>query len=211
MRYLIFVMLTILSVISAEAQTQLGLKLNPGLITQRISYSSDSNAIKNGSNAFNLSSILFADIQMSSNYYFNTGVGYNSKRLNLTYQNGANEAVESKQYNVQYVQVPATLKLYTNEIALDKKLYFQFGPLIEVAVHKKETDPELQIINSVQPVDISLLFAAGIQIQLAPQTAIQLGFNYNRGLINTVKSTAQVIRNLTIKNDIYAIDLAVKF
>jgi hypothetical protein len=94
---------------------------------------------------------------------------------------------ESKGYNVQYVQIPATLKLYTNEIALDKKLYFHFGPLIEVAVHNKETNQDVTIIEKFQPVDISLLFAAGLEIQLAPQTAMQLGFNYTRGLINVAE------------------------
>jgi len=211
MRYLLLASVLILSVTLSYSQSKLGLKFNPGVITQRISYENDTNTIQNGSNAFNLSAILLADIQMSSNYFFNTGVGYTSKRINLSYQNNFETSSETKSYNIQYVQIPATIKLYTNEIALDKKLYFQFGPLIEIAVHNKETNKELEIIEKFQPVDVSLLFAAGIQIQLAPQTALQLGFNYNRGLINVVKSSAEGIGDLIIKNDIYAIDLALKF
>lgn len=209
MQHLLVACWLILIVNFSYAQTKLGLKLNPGVITQRVTYENDTASINNGSNAFNLSAILFADIPLSSHYFFNTGVGYTSKRINISYRTEAN--LETNNYNIQYVQIPATLKLYTNEIALDKKLYFQFGPLIEVAVHNKESNKELKLVDSFQPVDVSFLFAVGLQIQLAPQTAMQLGFNYNRGLINIVKSPAEGIEDLVIKNDIYAIDLALKF
>ena len=211
MRYLIHAILVILSVNISNAQTKLGLRINPGVITQRISYSDDINSIKHSSNAFNLSTLLFADIELSNNYFFTTGVGYTSKRINLSFYETSDLNTQTKQYNIQYVQIPATLKLYTNEIALDKKLYFQFGPLFEVAVHNKETNPQLPIVDKFQPFDISLLFATGMQLQIASQTAIQLGFNYTRGLINIVKSPAESINDLVIKNDIYAIEMIVKF
>lgn len=211
MKYLIIASLVILCINVTHGQTKLGLKLSPAVIDQRISYPNDSNSISNGSNAFNMSVMLFADISMSNNYFFTTGVGYTSKRINLQYQQGDDLATETKSYNVQYVQIPATLKLYTNEIALDKKLYFQFGPLIDVAVHNKESDSDLAIVDKFQPVDVSLLFAAGLEIQIAPQTAVLLGISYTRGLMNVVKDPADGVGDLVIKNDLFAIDVAIKF
>lgn len=211
MKHLIIASLVILSVNVSHGQTKLGLKLNPAIITQRLTFPDDSSSVKNGPNSFNLSVMLFADIEITQNYFFNTGIGYTSKRMNLEYFQQDGASTESKGYNVQYVQIPATLKLYTNEIALDKKLYFQFGPLIEVAVHNKETNQDVTIIEKFQPVDISLLFAAGLEIQLAPQTAMQLGFNYTRGLINVAKNSSVGAEDMVLKNDLYSIDIAIKF
>jgi len=211
MKNLIVASLVILSINVSHAQTKLGLRLHPGVSTQRISYTNDNHSIGNGSNAFNLSALLFADFELSSNYFFNSGIGYTSKRININYKTQGEPNSYNKNYNIQYVQIPATLKLYTNEISLDKKLYFQFGPLIEIAIHNKESNQELRVVEQFRPLDISLLFASGLQFQLAPQTAIQIGIIYSRGLINVVKSSADGIGDLTIKNDIYALDLSIKF
>ena len=116
----------------------------------------------------------------------------------------------SKSYNIQYVQIPATLKLYTNEMALDKKLYFQFGSIFGIAVHSKEKDNGISVVQEFNPLDITLLFGAGLEIQLAPHTAMQIGINYSRGLINIINSD-YLTDDLIIKNDLYGIDIAIKF
>ena len=202
----------VLLVINASfAQTKLGLKLTSSIITQRISYSHDSIAISNGSNTFIPAVTLFADMPLSKNYFFSTGIGYISKRINLKVNGFDDQISQTKSYTVQYIQLPATLKLYTNEISLDKKLYFQFGPLIEIAVHHKENNQNLQVISQISPIDITLLFGIGMEIQLAPQTAMQIGINYSRGLVNFAYTTDLPNSNLVIKNDLYGIDIAIKF
>lgn len=208
MKYFIAASLVIFTINASIAQTKLGLKLTSSIITQRISNSGDSIGISNGANAFVPSVTLFVDLPLSKNYFFSTGVGYISKRINLSVRNADDNQSLSKSYNIQYFQLPATLKLYTNEVALDKKLYFQFGPIFDIAVHTKETEPDLSVIEKFQPVDITLLFGAGLEIQLAPNTAMQIGINYSRGLINIV---AESTDDLNIKNDLYGIDIAVKF
>jgi len=137
MKFFFAAMLMILILNKSSAQTKLGLKLTPFIITQRIASSNDTINIGHGSNAFIPSVTLFAEIPLSTNYFFTTGIGYISKRINLNVNESEDNFHITKNYNVQYVRLPATLKLYTNEISLDKKLYFQFGPIIEIAIHSK--------------------------------------------------------------------------
>ncbi|MCK5703283.1 MAG: PorT family protein [Cyclobacteriaceae bacterium] len=211
MKYFIAASLVILVINASYAQTKLGLKLTSSIISQRISHSHDSIEISNGSNTFIPAVTLFADMPLSKNYFFSTGIGYISKRINLKVNGFDDQLSQTKSYTVQYIQLPATLKLYTNEIALDKKLYFQFGPLIEIAVHNKENNQNLQVISQISPIDITLLFGVGMEIQLAPQTAMQIGINYSRGLFNFAYTSDLPDSNLIIKNDLYGIDIAIKF
>lgn len=211
MKHIFAAILVILLINTSHAQLKLGLKLTSSIITQRVTNPSDSLSIGGGSNAFNPAATLFADLPLSDNYYFSTGLGYISKRVNLDVVNPDDNVSREKKYNIQYVQIPATLRLFTNEISLDKVLYFQFGPIVEIAVHSKEHDNSSTLISDFQPVDVSLLFAGGIQIQLAPQTALQVGIHYTRGLINTVKEVTPELDGLIVKNDLYGIDLALKF
>ena len=210
MKYLIAASLVILVINASLAQTKLGIKLTSSIITQRISHSNDSLGISKGSSAFVPSVTLFADFPLSKNYYFSSGIGYISKRVSLSVSEPGDRNSQSKSYNIQFVQLPATLKLYTNEIALDKKLYFQFGPIFDIAVHTKENNPDYPVIKEFKPIDITLLFGAGLEIQLAPNTAMHLGINYSRGLVNIV-SNSEVDGDLVIKNDLYGIDIAIKF
>lgn len=208
MKYLIAASLVIFTINASCGQTKLGLKLTSSVITQRISSSFDSIDVSHGANAFVPIVSLFVDLPLSRNYYFSTGVGYLSKRVNLVIKNNDDHQSKNKGYNIQYVQLPATLKLYTNEVALDKKIYMQFGPVFEIAVHTKDHHPEIELIDKIQPVDISLLFAAGMEFQLAPNTALQVGLSYSRGLVNIGSSNSS---DLIIKNDLYGIDIAIKF
>lgn len=211
MKYFISASLVILILNASIAQTKLGLKLTSSVITQRITQSNDSIEISKGSNAFNPSIALIADMPISAKYFFSTGIGYISKRVNLKVYESYPDIMHTQSYNIQYIQLPATLKLFTDEVALDKKLYFQFGPIIEIPIHFKENDQNFQVIKTIQPIDITLLLSAGLEIQIAPQTSIAIGLSYHRGLINIVKETEFPDETLEIKNDLFGFDITIKF
>lgn len=201
----------ILIINASIAQTKLGLKLTSSVITQRITQSSDSIEISKGSNAFNPSIALIADMPISAKYFFSTGIGYISKRVNLNAYESYPDLMHTLSYNIQYIQLPATLKLFTDDVALDKKLYFQFGPIIEIPIHLKENDQNFQVIKTIQPIDITLLLSAGVEILIAPQTVIGIGLSYQRGLLNIVKETEFPDETLVIKNDLFGFDITIKF
>lgn len=208
MKYFIAASLAILVLNASKGQSKLSLKLTSSIINQRISQSSDTTDFSNGSNAFVPSFHLGVDFPLSKSYYFSSGLGYISKRINIVQV--IDNTSNSFSYNIQYVQIPATLKLYTNEIALDKSIYFQFGPVFDIAVHTKDKNAGYSPISKFRPIDITLLFSVGLEIQVAPNTAIQLGINYGRGLVN-ILSESELSDNITIKNDLYGIDIAIKF
>ncbi len=211
MKYFISASLVILIINASIAQTKLGLKLTSSVITQRITQSSDSIEISKGSNAFNPSIALIADMPISAKYFFSTGIGYISKRVNLNAYESYPDLMHTLSYNIQYIQLPATLKLFTDDVALDKKLYFQFGPIIEIPIHLKENDQNFQVIKTIQPIDITLLLSAGVEILIAPQTVIGIGLSYQRGLLNIVKETEFPDETLVIKNDLFGFDITIKF
>lgn len=211
MRRLFTASLLILAINICRAQTKLGVQVSPGILGTRIAYDHDVRAVQSGPNSFNLSALLFVESSIGPNYYFSSGIGYTSKKLNLEYKNTRYDRVTSKSYNIQYVRVSVALKLYTNEIALDKRLFFQAGTLLDVAIHEKENMPGFRIIDSFHPMDVSLLLAIGLEVQLAPQTAVQFGCSYTRSLVNMAESYVPTIENLTVKNEIYSVEIAVKF
>lgn len=211
MKYFISASLVILIINASIAQTKLGLKLTSSVITQRITQSNDSIGISKDSNSFNPSIALIADMPVSAKYFFSTGIGFISKRVDLNVDEYYPDLMHTQSYNIQYIQLPVTLKLFTDEVALDKKLYFQFGPIIEIPIHFKENDQNFQVIKTIQAIDITLLFSAGLEIQIAPQTSIAIGLSYQRGLINIVKETGFPDESLVIKNDLYGIDFIIKF
>jgi len=201
--------LVILALNASSAQPKLSLKLTSSIINQRISNPENTIAISQGANAFVPSFTLYADVPISKSYFFSTGLGYTSRRVNLNVHNSIEGGAESQSFNVQYLQIPATIKLYTSEIALDKKLYFQFGPSIDIALHTKEENNDIPVVDRFSPVDIMLMFAAGLEIQVAPNTAIHLGLNYSRGMVNIIANTT--VPGLSIKNDLYGIEIGIKF
>ncbi len=210
MRYFLLASLTILSINLSSAQTKLGLKLAPSVINQRIGNVQDSASVTGGANAVVMPVLFSIDFSTGRNYYFGSGIGYVSKRMNLIV-NQEGSGSTSNSYNIQYVQIPATFKLFTSEVALDKRLYFQVGPVFEIAVNRKETNPQVSIIEQYQPIDISLLFATGMEFQVGAHTAIGLGISYSRGLVNIVKTPGAGLKDLSVKNDLFALELILKF
>ncbi len=136
------------------------------------------------------------------------GFGYTSKHMNLVAKDDFDNVIADNNYYLQYIRMPMMMRLYTSEVALDKRLYFLFGPVIEVLVHRKETNPEASVIGKIVPFDFPLYIGMGMEIQVGARTAIQIGANYQRGLLNIAASPSA---NTVLKNDIYAIEFAIRF
>nr|GFD43164.1 hypothetical protein [Tanacetum cinerariifolium] len=78
------------------------------------------------------------DYFFGENYAFNTGLFLTGKGGTISYTEQLNfrpgtARVEQK-IAMQYLELPLTVKLFTNEVAPDTRLYFQVGGSIAVPV-----------------------------------------------------------------------------
>ena len=118
------------------------------------------------------------------------------------------EKVEAD-FKLQYLQIPATLKAFTNELALDTRLYFQFGVLPEIKIHEEDTD-DTTPITKFRTFDFAVLAGFGLEYRLGVSSTIFGGISYTRGLVNAAADTYEG-RDFVLKNDLVSLDLGIKF
>jgi hypothetical protein len=207
MKKVIITLLALLTVFTGYAQFKIGLKVSPGMILNRTFVSPDSIHVTNNGLKFTIPFGVFVDIPLTERYYFNTGVNLVGKVSDLNYQVG-NGSISHERIKMQYIQVPVTVKLFTDEIAVDKKLYFQFGPAFEILINSKG-DPK-KYIDKIQFGDISFLFAGGIDLKIGPNTSMCVGLAYNRGLLNIIQSHSLPAEEFSLKNDMFLLEIGIK-
>jgi hypothetical protein len=210
MKKLAFILLFILisSLEQVAAQVDIGIRFSPTFSFNRLQTDSDTLRLRTDGLGvrFMLGPIL--DFNINRNYYFSTGLFYAPKRVayKSSSQSGNFNAEES--YNLQYLQIPLNLKLLTNEVSLDKRLYFQLGTLIDVKINEKANvqDP---IITKYNLFDAGINLGFGLDYRIGLNTRLNIGFGYYRGLFN-VANVKQVAldERIKIKNDLFSIDFA---
>lgn len=188
---------------NAFSQVKFSLRLSPALALSRLSDRDGNDGISVANNgagvAFSGGAAL--DFFITDNLAFNAGINFVSTQLNAKFsQPGSGYFVASKR-NVQYVQVPVTLKAFTNEIATDMQLYFQLGPTISFKVAEKlkssDTnvpggDPDKDTKNIVSPIDAGIYLGAGVLYKIGESNALFAGVYYNRGLTNLYQTSGNL-------------------
>lgn len=204
MKKFLFSLLILLS-IGSMAQVKLGLKLAPVISANRAK--NDAQTVENDGSKMKFSIGLVADKVLSDTYYLSTGLIYLPKRAAFRNADGTVE----EEYKLQYLQIPATLKLFTNELAPDMKAYLQLGAALEIKVFDEAEDPTYINIEKFTPIDIPVILGAGIEYRAGINTTLFGGFSYQRGLINAVNEASAAFEDLQLRNAVFSIDLGVKF
>ena len=204
MRNILFCVFILFSV-AASAQVKLGLKLAPVIVSNRAA--NDSLTAENDGSVVKMSVGLIADKSFAETYMISTGLIYVPKRS--AFRDSRLGVLE--EYNVQYLQIPLTVKLFTNEVAPDLKVYFQVGGALEIKVFDEPLDPTYSLIEKFNPVDVPVILATGIEFRAGLSTTIFAAFSYQRGLTNVIKTPAASIDDLAIRSTVASIDLGVKF
>lgn len=205
--FLLFACATTLS-----AQTRLSLRFSPLLTTNRVDFSTDTLTATNDGALPKLSLGLIADIDLTETYSFSTGLVYMPKGLGIstTGRNGGTyNTVE--EYRLQYLQVPLTFKLYTNEVQPDFKLYFQIGGAMEVLLHDEPVDDSAELVTDFNLFDASVVLGAGTEYKLGASTILYGGITYYRGLLNVINETIALADDLEARNTVVGLDLGIKF
>ncbi len=195
------------------AQPKLGLKFSPLLSTNNVETISDTLDIVKGGSAAKFGIGVIVDYAFSDTYTFSSGLIVVPKKVSVNIQgeNGGTFPNASEAYNLQYLQIPLTLKLYTNEIAPDFNIFFQVGGAVEVKMDERPLEEGYILIDKFNPLDIMATIGAGVEYRVGVSTVLFGGFSFQRGLIDTVNETDPRNLDLTITNTVFSIDLGIKF
>ncbi|TGE20310.1 PorT family protein [Hymenobacter aquaticus] len=215
---------------TASAQVEIGLKLSPSITYLRADSPSNLN-FQNEKSKLSLGGGLVVDYFFGQNYAFSSGVWLTSKGGTISYldrdpnSTSTTPSVRREQkIALQYLEVPVTVKLFTNDIATDTKLYFQLGGtaggVIATRINgeKRYQDPsngntETTASKHVIIPDLSALIGGGVEYQLGQSTKIFGGLSYHRGLVNIDKyfDKDRGFQDVSLKNNEIALDLGLKF
>ena len=113
-------------------------------------------------------------------------------------------------YDLNYLQVPLSLKLFTNEIAPDISLFFQIGLALEFKIFEQELNEDYEFISKFKFFDTAAIIGTGIEYRLGINTLFFAGISLQKGLINIINQTNPDYP-LVIRNQIVSIDLGMKF
>ncbi|UII28397.1 PorT family protein [Fulvivirga maritima] len=138
------------------AQVELGFKFTPTISSSRLNSDSDDFNYSSDGVGIRFAAGPFADFAFRENYYFSTGVFLVSNRSAFEITDKNNTVRYKEEYGVQYIQIPVAIKLYTNEIALDKRIYFQVGTTMEFNVKEKEKEEEYFVVENFRFFNVTL-------------------------------------------------------
>ena len=196
---------------------KLGLKFSPNFSWNRVDDPSDTLAnkgvgLRSGGGAF-------VDFGFADNYAFHTGLTYTTKASGVK----SNVIDTSIRVSLQYLEIPLAIKLFTNEIGTDMRMYFQIGTSINMNLAAKvgeDGDKSYQDANGdaieytkhFVPLDFSALLGTGIEMQMGGDTWVFGGISYNRGLLNINKKKGGFAdKDVQVYNEYLAIDIGLKF
>ena len=146
---------------------------------------------------------------MNSFKHVENALAYEIERQKACIEDGQEVIVQT--HKLQYIQVPLNLKLKTDEISIDKWLFFQFGLAFEMKVDERGGNLQELYLKEFNFLDIVLDAGMGIEMKLGQNTALFTGLTYYRGLLNTIEPASFLKGDFKAKNDFWGLNLGLKF
>ena len=200
--------------LSTQAQVKLGLKFSPTLVSTRTFLQSDTLDVDPADRSFKFALGLIADYELTETYFLSSGILVVPKRVGLTIspENGGTYPASIEYYDLQYVQIPLTLKLYTNEIAPDASMFFQVGATADFKVFEQPVEEEYKFVEGVNAVDANVVLGGGFEYKAGLNTVLYLGATYNRGLSSVIKTTQTALsEEFFVRTSVLMFDFGIKF
>ena len=227
--FLVFCLTAILFLTSrpAQAQVEIGVKFTPSLAYNR-TLAQDKYNFKGDGADLGFGVGVMVDYFFGANYAVSSGLMYNIKGGTVAYDfmkevggfAGVQQVKGKDELSLQYLEIPVALKLFTNEIATDTKLYFQAGGSLNTMLAAKVNDKKVDPANGEKYTkrfnlfEIGVLIGAGTEWQLGTSTKLFGGVTYHRGLTDVdddhyAKTFGD--KNVELKNDSFSLDFGIKF
>ncbi|TVT37279.1 PorT family protein [Hymenobacter setariae] len=212
---------------AAFAQVEIGLKVSPSIAYLRPD-SPSGTSFSSESSKFSFGGGVFMDYFFGENYAFNTGLFLTGKGGTISYneQTSARPGVARVEQKIamQYLELPLTIKLFTNEVAPDTRVYFQVGGSLAVPVQVRingdkyytdlyDNNNQTKAGKHVFDIDANIIGGAGVEYQLGQSTKLLAGLSYHHGLIDFDRyfERTRGFSDVNIKNSVFALDLGLKF
>ena len=195
------------------SQTKLGLKFSPLFSSHKISLKSDQLDISSGKTSTRMSIGLIIDHPLTETYILNSGLIYLPKRVSIDLvEEGSGSAPKNpfESYDLNYLQIPLTLKLFTNEIAPEISVFFQVGLTFEFKIFDQALKEDYEFISKFRFFDTAAIIGTGIEYRLGINTLFFAGSSLQKGLVNIISQTNPDYP-LFIRNQIVSIDIGMKF
>jgi len=212
---------------TASAQVEIGLKVSPSITSLRAE-STSAQAFSSDGSKLSFGGGLVVDYFFGENYAFSSGLLLTGKGgtflyTDFTAPSSSLTATTEQGISLQYLEIPLTAKLFTNEVATDTRLYFQVGGSLNVPIgtringSKFYTDPatgkETKAGDHTTFYDADALVGLGAEYQLGQSTKVFGGISYHRGLANIDDyfEDSRGFKDVMIKNSSVNLDLGIKF
>lgn len=175
-----------------------GLKAAPSLAWLR----TDTKGVESDGSKFGFSYGLITEFRFAPNYAFATG-------LDVTYRGGKFKSEmtlldtvtrSSRSISLQYVEIPLTLKLKTNEIGY-LTYFLQMGVAPGINIRAKEdyefttqsgtytlngTEDNRDIKADINNFNLSMIIGGGVEYTLSGSTTLLIGVQFNNGFLDVI-------------------------
>ncbi|BDD03634.1 porin family protein [Aureibacter tunicatorum] len=191
----------------AFSQTKISLKASPTINTGRVTKNNSADyGITSTGAPFKFVIGPVVDVFFDENYAFNTGILFSTNGYKLQGTHLETNQTFTENYDFQYIQIPLTIKLFSNEIANNTKIYTQLGGNFDIKINDN-IDSNSILLDKASWVDIDLLIGLGMEYTFDFGNAIFAGISYQRGLINNRAGG----EDFTVKNDVVSFDIGFTF
>ncbi len=221
MRKFFFIITIIIFSSTVNAQSKLGLKFSPIISSSRVSLIDSLYDVTSNSSNGTFSIGLIYDHQITDTYFLSTGLIYLPKKTGFTVSSeDANTPLPSNVnareiYKLQYLQIPVTLKLFTNEVMPDGRVFFQVGTALEFLVNNEPVKEDYDMVKDFRNFDFSVILGGGFEYRAGINTTLFVEASYQRGLVNQIRTLPKVgnfpQEELFIRSNIVSLDFGIKF
>jgi hypothetical protein len=209
---LIFIGITLTTIAQSEQGFHFGLKAAPSLAWFR----TDSKGFESNGSKFGFAYGLVTEFNFANRYAFATGIDVTYRggkfKSNLQYKNSLNQdsvITSTSTYTLQYIEIPITLKLKTNEIGY-LTYYLQAGIAPGVNIRAREsytrtlqnggvTTPSkgdgIDIQENINNFNLSMIIAGGVEYTISGSTVLLTGIQFNNGFLDVFDGDAKVNSN----------------
>ncbi|MDF3078118.1 MAG: PorT family protein [Sphingobacteriaceae bacterium] len=142
---------------------------------------------------------VIGDFGFAKNYFFSSGLTLTTVGSTLDVTLNGNQKID---YKIQYIEIPLTLKLKSNEAPV--RYYGQFGLDAGITTSTKHSITQLSIPNHANTLRMGLLIGGGTEWHLTQNMNVLTGVSYNKGF-------TKVFDSPETKNSFVTLNLGVFF